>query len=349
MLLPADRWGTLYTTFETSPAVKSNPHFRIVASENDTHVSLADGTTFTLQVAGDFADKSSKGPVRVVADKPIMVAMLFTAVGKFQTLVQLIPENLYRRDYSWQTLTGSSQKVSIVINAKFVSGLLLDGVSFNNEKTQAIEGSDNVIVEKPVSPGGHTLRHIRPAVNFFIYFSGNPTYAHPGGFGLGSSYRCEISGDPHMTTFNNEKFSLYLPCSYLVTRLEVANFNFASGLTYYPEIVMEVRASNSLTDLNGRYYVTTICVTVMMKNGNVVGLTNTYCIGEKFLGTTLRRWYLEADETMQHRVALTYNSETKVATLKVTDTSLNVVFRLPVRDQGNLQAVTPGLLVDPML
>lgn len=362
MLIPTNKWGTLYSIFRM-PTQETHNQVKIIASESNTNILLGNGSTYALARAGDIwtADIGYNGYSTVVGDKPFMAGMVSKSFVTFgngpnsrrkTSLVQLVPQNYYLSEYSWDSIKKNnngdfSNFVSIIIDKYLYHKLILDNRQLVPGNVEAIEGSHNVHMSMPVTAGNHILTN-RRHVNFLAIFSGTQnftSYASIGGFGEGTKYVCEITGDPHVSMFSGLKIKLPLPCSYIVTKITVTNFFYKPGVRFYPEIEVLVHAANSRKDLWGRFFLTTVCCTVTLKRWGIRGPHNTYCIGEQLLRTH-NNWITIFRDPLQNRVRFTYDPVKRVGTLKVTQTSVLVTFDLLKRQEGNLQKKTPGLAVE---
>ncbi|XP_035826112.1 SCO-spondin-like [Aplysia californica] len=139
MILPVDTWGKDFITIST-PERTIGDLFRVVASEDNTHVNFGNGAiTFTLQLAGDFkeVDIPTDTHYYVTSDKPVSIAM----VGKSwqddgptmgdPSMSLLIPIPQFISEITWSTIylpQGGpfNDKINIIIRKNKESGLLLD-------------------------------------------------------------------------------------------------------------------------------------------------------------------------------------------------------------------------------
>ncbi|KAK7098754.1 IgGFc-binding protein-like isoform X2 [Littorina saxatilis] len=203
MLTPVNTWGKTFITTST-PDRSVGDIFRIVASENDTVVSLYDSTELLIARAGQFLelDLPSGQYQTITSDKPVLVTMFAktyqgltdgTRYGD-PSMSLIIPEPQYAADYTWSSVqdpTGAEfdNKVSVIIDKDEVSGLVMDNdtsISWEEEK-EVLGSPDKVHLWARVDPGSHTLYHQDPTVTFMALVSGTfkvNSYAYPAGLRL---------------------------------------------------------------------------------------------------------------------------------------------------------------------
>ncbi|KAL8593775.1 hypothetical protein ACOMHN_059268 [Nucella lapillus] len=160
-----------------------------------------------------------------------------------------------------------------------------------------------------------------------------------------SAYNCSIYGDPHETDWAQQDLTLALPCPYVVTRLSL----HAVLGQQWPQIDVEVTASNSAVFINGRYYVTIVCVRITYWYSVVNNFLVSFYVGRYDDGP---EWIGNEGETQPGFVQVKYKVTDRKATLLLYNEAgagrillLKVVVRLPIRAQGNLQELKPMLVV----
>jgi hypothetical protein len=81
---PVNTWGNEFVIARSFPRGNEKDHFRVLAAENGTSVTMSGGTQppgFSLS-AGQFGDFTSDGPIKVSANKPILVAQFLASRGE---------------------------------------------------------------------------------------------------------------------------------------------------------------------------------------------------------------------------------------------------------------------------
>lgn len=197
MLTPVDTWGRRFLTTST-PDRNIGDVFRVVASDNDTHVSLSNGSSYVISSPGDFLelDIPTGYNQAISTDHPVQMAM-FSKTFKDDgpnygdpSMTLIVPEPQYASDYTWSSITDPtgaefSNAITVVIAEAQIAGLRMDGRNVTWRSQKEIPGSDGkMTLWTRVTPGVHNIFHLDPTVTFLALVSGNykvNSYAYAAG------------------------------------------------------------------------------------------------------------------------------------------------------------------------
>lgn len=160
---PVDTWGT---TFHIVPFdVVTSYTYKVLANENNTSVTLSDGTSFTLN-AGEFEEINLETePVCVIGDKPINVTQFMqgtTCTGSGDPAMIIMNDETQKiENITFSTIESdviTSHNLNIVIETAAIGTLTLDGVLVPNVEFNVFPTCENhSYAQLTISEGSHTL------------------------------------------------------------------------------------------------------------------------------------------------------------------------------------------------
>ncbi len=193
------------TLVGTLPQRPTGSVYRIIASEDETHVTQ-DGVGLTELDAGQvFTTPQLPGNHIFEADKPIFVTQFMTsgnaagAVNGDPSMANMIPWGQYSSDYTFSTVTGFPFNfLNIIAHNDDLATMLLDGFPLGAESFSPISGTDFSAATFPLAEGQHTTSSHK---GHGITVGGIDTlasYLHPGGILFpndGQPDVCDVNGD----------------------------------------------------------------------------------------------------------------------------------------------------------
>jgi RHS repeat-associated protein len=187
-----DKWGTSFVTMPLAVRTAGDT-FRVVASRNNTHVSV-NGVEVAILNGGQIDERVLTAPSIITADQPIMVAQyansfFFDSTNGDPFMMLVPPVDQFLSHYTVATPTPGSQAnyinfINVVVPTVEVGSLLLDGSlvpvnSFVNIGTTGYAGA-----QLPVGVGSHTLSGGHPFAAFIYGFDAFDSYGYPAGMRL---------------------------------------------------------------------------------------------------------------------------------------------------------------------
>jgi len=200
---PVQSWG-LTSAAANLPNRPNGSIYRILASENNTEVSINGVVEGTID-RGEFIETSSlTGNQYFSANRPIFVTQYMTgqsstgAVLGDPAMGNMIPTEQYLANYTFSTV-GDTQFVedylTIIVDNADVGSLLLDGVAVPASSYTAIPGINFSSAVVPLSDGTHTTVSSRPHGITVEGYSNFDSYIYPGGALFGF---INPTGDPFL-------------------------------------------------------------------------------------------------------------------------------------------------------
>lgn len=184
---PVSTWGKQFVTFPLATRTKGDT-FRVLASENDTHVQINDAPAITLNFS-QYYEVMLSDPAHIVADKPILVAQYSNSAtwdyaaysDPFMMLVP--PYEQYMNQYTVMTPSSGFRVnyISVVVPQAGVGNVELDGTMIPASSFTAVGSSGFFGVAVPVNLGTHNLSGTSPFGVFVYGFDGTDSYGYPGG------------------------------------------------------------------------------------------------------------------------------------------------------------------------
>jgi PKD repeat protein len=184
---PVSTWGKQFVTFPLATRTKGDT-FRVLASENDTHVQINDAPAITLNFS-QYYEVILSDPAHIVADKPILVAQYSnSATWDYATysdpfMMLVPPYEQFMNQYTVMTPSSGFRVnyISVVVPQAGVGGVKLDGTMIPAGSFTAVGNSGFFGVAVPVNLGTHNLSGTSPFGVFVYGFDGTDSYGYPGG------------------------------------------------------------------------------------------------------------------------------------------------------------------------
>ena len=200
---PVQSWG-LTSAAANLPNRPNGTIYRIVASEDNTEVSINSVVQGTINRSEFIETSSLTGNQFFSADRPIFVTQYMTGQSAFGATLgdpamgNIIPTEQYLTNYTFSTV-GDTQFVedylTIIADNADVGSLLLDGVVVPAGSYTAIPGIDFSSAVIPLTDGTHTTVSSNPHGITVEGFSGFDSYIYPGGALFGF---INPTGDPFL-------------------------------------------------------------------------------------------------------------------------------------------------------
>lgn len=181
-MTPVETFGNNFVTINMA-SCSSPVNFKIVVSENDTHVYISGKSNVSLPNSGDIYSFSTTSltPTVVVTDKPAALAFFSQGgcgiVSGDPAMILLPPIQQFAADYTFSTVEFPddpfTSSLTIVIAESEISGLLLDRKNITSENWRPIIGSNTLrITNILITEGSHTIYHTNPTITFLAVSTG---------------------------------------------------------------------------------------------------------------------------------------------------------------------------------
>ncbi|MGI6395474.1 MAG: hypothetical protein ACOX2F_12230 [bacterium] len=188
-MFPLQSWGKNFVAARTKPRKSELDYFRILASENDTVISIEGGYAgnVTLQ-AGWFHDFSTDADFKVASSKPIMVGQFLASqdagAGTGDPAMMLIaPDEQLRKDYIFLVPPNYDYN-RITVIAQQNTEITVNETSYSSNNFVPIPGTSFLREWIDMPAGAHTLTANMP-VGLYVYgFSRYVSYAYTAGLDL---------------------------------------------------------------------------------------------------------------------------------------------------------------------
>ena len=192
-MFPLCTWGSTYILPRL--ATKSFDVYRILASQNNTSVSINGGPPFLLN-AGRFNEQQINVGSVISSDKPISVTQYCTSTScdgipsdPFQIVLSPVEQII---DYvvfdAFATASITSYYVNIVTETSNVNNVVLDGVIVPRASFIAVPSSNYSYAQLSISSGSHTIQSAGGILAYTYGFGGADSYGYPAGVNLNSTY-----------------------------------------------------------------------------------------------------------------------------------------------------------------
>ncbi|MFT6422476.1 MAG: hypothetical protein ACJA2K_001201 [Thalassolituus sp.] len=212
MLPPVATWGQSFVTIPLATRKKGEV-FRILASENNTQITVNGDPAATLQ-RGQHHEIILTAPSEITADAPVLLAQYspgqaFDGVISDPFMMLIPPSEQFLNSYNFATLPQSvgfrNSFVNVIAPTGALDSMLLDNTPVDETLFQPVGQTGFSSAQIALEPGSHNIRSLE---NFGIYvygFGGYDSYGYPGGMSFdfinprGDSYppnaRLELLGD----------------------------------------------------------------------------------------------------------------------------------------------------------
>ena len=186
-LWPLNSWGKDFVTVPTAGRDNSGDVFRIVASEDNTDVTINGSAVATLN-AGDYYESILTGYNVISATKPSCLAQFAkgttcsggTTGDPFMMLIP--PREQFLTGYTVTTVAGfTSHWVNLVVPDYGLGTVVLDGVPIPAGMFTQIGTSSFYGAQQPVSEGTHVFTSTVPFGAFVYGWTNVNSYGYPGG------------------------------------------------------------------------------------------------------------------------------------------------------------------------
>ncbi|RDD38184.1 Hemicentin-2, partial [Trichoplax sp. H2] len=244
--------------------------YRIVAAYNSTTVTLShNGATYNLSRT-DYKEILLPSGTTSQLDCSMPCSIIHLTREYFQDNVVAGPlsifmpgVNSYAPNYKFyvpvnSTLAFRQNYINIVVKSSYIDGFLLDGNSIQSSMFQMVTASSYATATLRISPGFHTVNHLKSGVNFALTMYGHGTlytsYGFVGGITFASlsieehpnstdvverfdaTLRCKAKGNKLISTAwfkDNIQISNYVNSSYIVDNdWNITNAAFADAGNY---------------------------------------------------------------------------------------------------------------------
>lgn len=197
-MLPIEQWEKEFVTVGM-PGCISSDTFRVVASLDNTTVNVSGIGLQTLQNSGDFFDFTVSNLVSktVSADKPIALFLFSSgncgSPSNGDPSMVLIPAlRQFSSNYTFSTNSSDKNSlfsfIAIVIEDKYIKGLLFDGSNLPKMIWRSVEGRpDLMYTEFNITADVHTISHVDSYVKYMALSTGTAnfiSYGYPLGLEL---------------------------------------------------------------------------------------------------------------------------------------------------------------------
>ncbi|MEP7706621.1 IgGFc-binding protein [Paraglaciecola sp. 25GB23A] len=200
---PVQSWG-LTAAAANLPNRTNGTIYRIVASEDNTEVSINGVVQGTINRSEFIETSSLTGNQFFSADRPIFVTQYMTGINSAGATLgdpamgNMIPTEQYLANYTFSTV-GDTQfvedYVTIIANNADVGTLLLDGVAVPAASFTAIPSINFSSAVLPIADGTHTTVSANPHGITVQGFDSADSYIYPGGALFGFINQ---TGDPFL-------------------------------------------------------------------------------------------------------------------------------------------------------
>jgi RHS repeat-associated protein len=194
---PVKNWGLTYVSMPLA-ARQGGDTYRVVASEDNTILTINHGEQYTVLNKGEFFENRIEGPVLFEASHPILVAQFSNSAStdsaqtgvNYDPAMMLIPaKEQYVKHYTVTApATGYSiNYVNIIAPFAALSSLKLDGLNLSPTNFVQIQNTDFYGYQLPVVSGvSHTFTADIPFGLAIYGFDDYDSYAYMGGMLLPS-------------------------------------------------------------------------------------------------------------------------------------------------------------------
>jgi uncharacterized repeat protein (TIGR01451 family) len=187
---PDDAWGTSFVTVPLKTRVGGDT-FRILASQDDTNVTIDGAAVATLQ-AGESHTQLIAGSSVTSAGKPVLVAQFsngttFDNVGRADPSMMLIPPvEQFQASYRLPTPTGfTANELNLVVPSPSAGAIKIDGDAVPSAAYTPIGSSGFSSAQVDVAAGTHALTGTGARFGVFSYgFRRADAYSFPGGLAV---------------------------------------------------------------------------------------------------------------------------------------------------------------------
>lgn len=187
-LPPVETWGMEFVTAPT-PSKTIGDYFRVIASEDDTDVTITEKGDYNIPLAGGYHQVSlaSNKHYLITTNKPVMVAQIVktqTGSDKGDPSMLIIPPTvLFSSDYTFTTpkyAEGSpySNFLTVILPYSERRRVYLDDVLISRSGWIRIRDASPDLAAKLISVGDgtHRVRHESPIVPMGVYLYGYESF-----------------------------------------------------------------------------------------------------------------------------------------------------------------------------
>lgn len=189
-LPPTTTWGKAFVSMPLATRLGGDT-FRILASKNNTQVSINGAVVATLQ-RGQFHEQLIAVPATIVASEPVLVAQYsnsteFDGVTSDPFMMLIPPFEQFLAGYTVTTPASgfATNFINVVAPNAAVGAITLDGAVVPTTSFTAIGASGFSGAQLPVGVGTHNLAGPLPFGTFMYGFDSFDSYGYPGGQSLG--------------------------------------------------------------------------------------------------------------------------------------------------------------------
>jgi len=188
MTPPVATWGNTFLTVPLATR-KNGDVFRVLASQNDTEVSINGELVSTLS-SGDFFETVLTQRSIISTSEPTLVAQysagqLFDGVISDPFMMLVPPSEQFLDNYTFIALEESlgfiNNFVNVVAPNEDVATIVLDGELVDASLFSTIGNSGFSGAQIPISEGAHTISNATPFGIYVYGFGSYDSYGYPGG------------------------------------------------------------------------------------------------------------------------------------------------------------------------